>query len=152
MKEIRRIREETGIEIETFIHGAMCYCYSGQCLFSSILGGRSGNRGRCAQPCRLPYATKNQKECYPLSMKDMCTLEILPELLEAGIDSFKIEGRMKKSLRMQQALPLFIGNILIYIIAESPMRLLKPTGNSCPPCIAAEKGEKAIIIRRTAGI
>ena len=96
LKEIRRIREETGIEIETFIHGAMCYCYSGQCLFSSILGGRSGNRGRCAQPCRLPYTMKNQKECYPLSMKDMCTIEILPELIEAGIDSFKIEGRMKK--------------------------------------------------------
>lgn len=96
LKEIRRIREETGIEVETFIHGAMCYCYSGQCLFSSILGGRSGNRGRCAQPCRLPYTMKNQKECYPLSMKDMCTIEILPELIEAGIDSFKIEGRMKK--------------------------------------------------------
>ena len=96
LKEIRRIRKETGIEVETFIHGAMCYCYSGQCLFSSILGGRSGNRGRCAQPCRLPYTMKNQKECYPLSMKDMCTIELLPELIEAGIDSFKIEGRMKK--------------------------------------------------------
>ncbi len=96
LKEIRRIKEETGIEVETFIHGAMCYCYSGQCLFSSILGGRSGNRGRCAQPCRLPYAMKNQKECYPLSMKDMCTMELLPELIEAGINSFKIEGRMKK--------------------------------------------------------
>ena len=96
LKEIRRIKEETGIEVETFIHGAMCYCYSGQCLFSSILGGRSGNRGRCAQPCRLPYTMKNQKECYPLSMKDMCTIELLPELIEAGIDSFKIEGRMKK--------------------------------------------------------
>ncbi len=96
LNEIRRIKEETGIEVETFIHGAMCYCYSGQCLFSSILGGRSGNRGRCAQPCRLPYTTKNQKECYPLSMKDMCMIELLPELIEAGIDSFKIEGRMKK--------------------------------------------------------
>ncbi len=96
LKEIRRIKEETGIEVETFIHGAMCYCYSGQCLFSSMLGGRSGNRGRCAQPCRLPYTMKNQKECYPLSMKDMCTIELLPELIEAGIDSFKIEGRMKK--------------------------------------------------------
>lgn len=96
LKEIRKIKEETVIEVETFIHGAMCYCYSGQCLFSSILGGRSGNRGRCAQPCRLPYTMNNQKECYPLSMKDMCTIELLPELIEAGIDSFKIEGRMKK--------------------------------------------------------
>lgn len=97
LREIRRIKEVTGMEIECFIHGAMCYCYSGQCLFSSILGGRSGNRGRCAQPCRLPYTTPtNKKECYPLSLKDMCTIEDIPELLEAGIDSFKIEGRMKK--------------------------------------------------------
>ena len=96
LQEVRRIKEETGMEMETFIHGAMCYSYSGQCLFSSILGGRSGNRGRCAQPCRLPYSLKNQKECYPLSMKDMCTLDLIPELIEAGIDSFKIEGRMKR--------------------------------------------------------
>ena len=97
LAEIRRIKEVTGMEIECFIHGAMCYCYSGQCLFSSILGGRSGNRGRCAQPCRLPYSVPgNRKECYPLSLKDMCTIENIPELIEAGIDSFKIEGRMKK--------------------------------------------------------
>lgn len=97
LTEIRRIKEVTGMEIECFIHGAMCYCYSGQCLFSSILGGRSGNRGRCAQPCRLPYTTgTHPKECYPLSLKDMCTIEYIPQLLEAGIDSFKIEGRMKK--------------------------------------------------------
>lgn len=97
LKEIKRIKEYTEIEIESFIHGAMCYCYSGQCLFSSILGGRSGNRGRCAQPCRLPYRTEEGRgEYYPFSMKDMYTLEILPELIEAGIDSFKIEGRMKR--------------------------------------------------------
>lgn len=97
LEEIRRIKEVTGMEIECFIHGAMCYCYSGQCLFSSILGGRSGNRGRCAQPCRLPYTVGgNRRECYPLSLKDMCTIENIPELIDAGIDSFKIEGRMKK--------------------------------------------------------
>ncbi len=100
LKEIHQIKERTGLAIETFVHGAMCYCYSGQCLFSSILGGRSGNRGRCAQPCRLPYevrvAGKTSGECYPLSLKDMCTIEHIPELIEAGIDSFKIEGRMKK--------------------------------------------------------
>ena len=96
LQEIKEIKENVDIEIETFIHGAMCYCYSGQCLFSSILGGRSGNRGRCAQPCRLPYKSQSGSEEYPLSMKDMCTLSILPELIEAGIDSFKIEGRMKK--------------------------------------------------------
>nr|MCR5100396.1 U32 family peptidase [Butyrivibrio sp.] len=96
--ELREIRNE-GIEVEAFIHGAMCYCYSGACLFSSMIGPRSGNRGRCAQPCRLPYSYMNNKntgEEYPLSLKDMCVIDILPELLEAGIDSFKIEGRMKK--------------------------------------------------------
>ncbi len=96
LSEIRRIKEKTGLEIECFVHGAMCYCYSGQCLFSSILGGRSGNRGRCAQPCRLPYKVEKGPELYPLSLKDMCTIEHIPELIEAGIDSFKIEGRMKK--------------------------------------------------------
>lgn len=95
LAEIKAMKEEAGIEVETFIHGAMCYCYSGQCLFSSILGGRSGNRGRCAQPCRLPYQI-NHQECYPLSMKDLCTIQDLPALIEAGIDSFKIEGRMKR--------------------------------------------------------
>lgn len=103
LQEIKKIKEDTGIEIEVFVHGAMCYCYSGQCLMSSIIGGRSGNRGRCAQPCRLPYQVETaggnskKKEVYPLSMKDMCTLSILPDLIEAGVDSFKIEGRMKKA-------------------------------------------------------
>lgn len=100
LEELRQLKQETGLEIEAFIHGAMCYCYSGQCLFSSILGGRSGNRGRCAQPCRLSYRVEYQKqttkECYPLSLKDMCTIDHIPELIEAGIDSFKIEGRMKR--------------------------------------------------------
>ncbi len=104
LQEIVRIKERTGVAIETFVHGAMCYCYSGQCLFSSILGGRSGNRGRCAQPCRLPYRVSAERkgkrmiseEGYPLSLKDLCTIEMLPELIEGGIDSFKIEGRMKK--------------------------------------------------------
>lgn len=102
LREVLKIRQEAGVEVECFIHGAMCYCYSGQCLFSSILGGRSGNRGRCAQPCRLPYEILEGKqrlagEGYPLSLKDMCTLEYLPFLIGAGIDSFKIEGRMKRS-------------------------------------------------------
>ena len=101
LKEARKIKEQTGLEIECFIHGAMCYSYSGQCLFSSILGGRSGNRGRCAQPCRLPYRIFEGKERidgvdYPLSLKDMFTISYIPQLIEAGIDSFKIEGRMKK--------------------------------------------------------
>lgn len=100
LEEIKAIRQKADIELETFIHGAMCYSYSGQCLFSSILGGRSGNRGRCAQPCRLPYCVETDghrsREQYFLSLKDMCTLEHIPKLIQAGIDSFKIEGRMKK--------------------------------------------------------
>lgn len=100
--EIREICESTGMEVETFVHGALCYCYSGQCLFSSLIGGRSGNRGRCAQTCRLPFDMcrdgnyinkKNEK--YVLSLKDLCTLDILPDILEAGVCSLKIEGRMK---------------------------------------------------------
>ncbi len=90
LKEIAAIKRETGLELECFVHGAMCYCYSGKCLFSSFLGDRSGNRGRCAGTCRLPFNNK-----YPLSMKDMCTIALLPELIAAGIDSLKIEGRMK---------------------------------------------------------
>ncbi len=103
LQEIKTIRENTTLEIETFVHGALCYCYSGQCLMSSIIGGRSGNRGRCAQPCRMPYqfyseqeklSTKQEK--YLLSPKDINTIAIIPDLVEAGIDSFKIEGRMKR--------------------------------------------------------
>lgn len=97
MKEVTKIAEATNVEIESFVHGALCYCYSGQCLFSSFLGGRSGNRGQCAQPCRLLYQAEGEKKSqYLLSLKDICTLELIPEMAEAGIYSFKIEGRMKK--------------------------------------------------------
>ena len=102
LREIKEIHDETGAEIESFVHGALCYCYSGQCLFSSLIGGRSGNRGRCAQTCRLPFDVKqegktlnNKDERYVLSLKDLCTLDILPDLIEAGVYSMKIEGRMK---------------------------------------------------------
>ena len=109
LEEIRILKEQTGMALEVFIHGALCYCYSGQCLFSSYLGGRSGNRGRCAQPCRQPYtileekggryqdASKRMKQpAYPLSLKDLCVLPFLQDLMDARIDSFKIEGRMKR--------------------------------------------------------
>lgn len=103
LQEIAGIHERVDIEIESFVHGALCYCYSGQCLYSSLIGGRSGNRGRCAQPCRLPYdlyqnGTKINygAEKYLMSPKDMCTLDLIPDLIEAGVYSFKIEGRMKK--------------------------------------------------------
>lgn len=125
ISEIRRIHESfPELELECFIHGALCYCYSGQCLFSSLIGGRSGNRGTCAQPCRLPYEVllkegelggyeeclgkeghskcprsvkQAGKEQYPLSLKDLSTIHMIPELIDAGIDSFKIEGRMKSA-------------------------------------------------------
>ena len=106
-EEIAAIKRETGLEVEVFVHGALCVCYSGQCLYSSMIGGRSGNRGRCAQPCRLLYLKnedlggaksivdkKNARHF--LSPKDLNTIEILPRLIAAGADSLKIEGRMKR--------------------------------------------------------
>ncbi len=92
--EIRRARRETDLEIEVFVHGALCYCYSGQCLMSEVIGGRSGNRGMCAQPCRLPWNAPSVTGHF-FSTRDICTLTDIPDLIEAGIDSFKIEGRMK---------------------------------------------------------
>ncbi len=104
LEEIRKIREQVEIEIETFVHGALCYSYSGQCLFSSLAGGRSGNRGRCAQICRLPYEAwegekpiSNVEEPYLMNLKDLCGLQSLGELLDAGVCSLKIEGRMKNA-------------------------------------------------------
>lgn len=96
LAKMKRIHEETGMELEAFVHGALCYSYSGQCLFSSILGGRSGNRGRCAQPCRLPYTVEGKKDEYILSLKDMCGIKALDKLHDAGVYSLKIEGRMKQ--------------------------------------------------------
>lgn len=96
LAEMKRIHEETSMELEAFVHGALCYSYSGQCLFSSILGGRSGNRGRCAQPCRLPYTVEGKKDEYILSLKDMCGIKALDKLHDAGVYSLKIEGRMKQ--------------------------------------------------------
>lgn len=102
LKEIQYLKEKSNLELECFIHGAMCYCYSGQCLYSSVLGGRSGNRGRCAQPCRLPLKVIDDAKTetdyfYPLSMKDQETAGILDKLIKSSIDSFKIEGRMKRA-------------------------------------------------------
>lgn len=98
INEIRQMKQACpAMELECFVHGAMCYCYSGQCLMSSMIGGRSGNRGACAQPCRLPYDMETAGKTYPLSLKDLCAVQLIPELIEAGIDSFKIEGRMKNA-------------------------------------------------------
>ena len=108
LKEIKDIKKEIGddIKLEAFVHGSMCYCYSGACLMSSFIGGESGNRGRCKGPCRLPYSVganfrsprKGElREPYILSMKDMCALNSLQALISAGVSSFKIEGRMRQA-------------------------------------------------------
>lgn len=90
------ICERSEIEIESFVHGALCMCYSGQCAMSALIGGRSGNRGLCAQPCRLPYGVNGKAEHYPLSLKDSCLAENVPEMAEMGIACLKLEGRMKR--------------------------------------------------------
>ena len=97
LNELKEMHDSSSLEIETFIHGALCYSYSGRCLMSSLFGGRSGNRGKCAQPCRLPFSRdgRNSDLCL-LSMKDLCGADLLPELIETGIASLKIEGRMKQ--------------------------------------------------------
>lgn len=132
MKEVAKISEATDVEIESFVHGALCYCYSGQCLFSSFLGGRSGNRGQCAQPCRLLYqAEGDRKSQYLLSLKDICTLELIPEMAEAGIYSFKIEGRMKKpeyvagvvSMYRKYA-DLYLSGMKPYVVEEKDKEIL----------------------------
>ena len=98
LAELTALVSDGCVEVEAFIHGAMCYCYSGMCLFSGMIGGRSGNRGRCAQACRMPYGTATDPagQYYLLSMKDMCTIRDLPALVQAGVHALKIEGRMKK--------------------------------------------------------
>ena len=95
IENIKEIRKNTNIELETFIHGALCVSFSGQCVYSYLHGGRSANRGACAQPCRMEYS--GGKTNYPLSSKDLMTIDIIPDLIAVGIDSFKIEGRAKRS-------------------------------------------------------
>ncbi|MCK9198976.1 MAG: U32 family peptidase, partial [Bacilli bacterium] len=102
LQTIRKILDEVDIEVEVFAHGALCVCYSGECLLSSFIGKRSGNRGKCAQPCRLSYTLlcnneKVSEEKYLLSMKDLCTLDNLDEIIKSGVGALKIEGRMKSS-------------------------------------------------------
>ncbi|HHW04122.1 MAG TPA: U32 family peptidase [Thermoanaerobacterales bacterium] len=113
LEDIKEIKKETGLKIETFVHGALCFCYSGQCLMSSFIGARSGNRGQCAQPCRLPYTIVDNKarplseRLHFLSPRDLNMIEYLPELIEAGIDSFKIEGRLKRPEYVAQVTAIY---------------------------------------------
>ena len=136
--EMKRIREEADVELEAFVHGALCYSFSGQCLFSSILGGRSGNRGRCAQPCRLPYAVLDEnkkeykKESYVLSLKDLCGIEYLRQLRDAGVYSLKIEGRMKQASYAAGVVSFYRKYIdLERDVTKEDMQHLYELGNRC---------------------
>ncbi len=127
LKELCEIRAHSEVELECFIHGAMCYSYSGMCLMSSFLGGRSGNRGRCAGPCRQPYSAGGIKDSYLLSMKDLCTIDILDELINAGIASFKIEGRMKSPAYVYGVTGIY--RRCIDLITENKNESYRPSGN-----------------------
>ena len=136
--EMKKIKDEADIELEAFVHGALCYSFSGQCLFSSILGGRSGNRGRCAQPCRLPYAVLDEnkkeykKESYVLSLKDLCGIEYLQQLREAGVYSLKIEGRMKQASYAAGVVAFYRKYIdLEKQVSNEDMQHLYELGNRC---------------------
>lgn len=140
LQEIKEIIDHCDIEIETFIHGALCYSYSGQCLMSSLIGGRSGNRGRCAQPCRMKYSLLEDnktlvKEAYLLSLKDICSVEFLPELLACGIHSFKIEGRMKSPEYVASVVKTYkkyidlAGESASYKVEEEDLEVLKGVFN-----------------------
>ena len=143
LEEIQRIHDEVGVELESFIHGALCYCYSGQCLFSSIIGGRSGNRGRCAQPCRLPYAVLDEKhreykkDAYVLSLKDMCGIKDLRGLADAGVYSLKIEGRMKQIPYAAGVVSYYRKYIDLFLsgqetqVSEEDYRAVLALGNRC---------------------
>lgn len=138
VSEMKEIHEQTGVELEAFIHGALCYSYSGQCLFSSMLGGRSGNRGRCAQPCRLAYSVcdskkkEYKKESYVLSLKDLCGIEYLQQLREAGVYSLKIEGRMKQASYAAGVVSFYRKYIdLEKQVSKEDMKHLYELGNRC---------------------
>ncbi len=138
ISEMKRIKEEADVELEAFVHGALCYSFSGQCLFSSVLGGRSGNRGRCAQPCRLPYAVLDEnkkeykKESYVLSLKDLCGIEYLQQLRDAGVYSLKIEGRMKQASYAAGVVSFYRKYIdLEKQVSKEDMQHLYELGNRC---------------------
>lgn len=138
ISEMKKIRVEADVELEAFVHGALCYSFSGQCLFSSVLGGRSGNRGRCAQPCRLPYAVLDEnkkeykKESYVLSLKDLCGIEYLQKLREAGVYSLKIEGRMKQASYAAGVVSFYRKYIdLEKQVSKEDMKHLYELGNRC---------------------
>lgn len=130
LKEIRQFSKDCDLDLEAFVHGAMCYSVSGQCLFSSCLGERSANRGRCAGPCRLPYRLdkKGSHQQYLLSLKDLLAIDMLPVLSEAGVSSFKIEGRMKPPLYVATVTALYrkyLDKESDYVVEDFDRRLLE---------------------------
>ena len=131
LKEIRDMKKQTGLEMECFVHGALCYCYSGQCLLSSMIGGRSGNRGQCAQPCRLPYQTEGKKPADLMSLKDLCTIDILPELIDAGIDIVVVKSTQNQ---------YFIGSRLF----EYPELKMLTDAVASSKIISAKKSEELV--------
>lgn len=136
IEEVSEISHSTELEIESFVHGALCYSFSGQCLYSSMIGGRSGNRGQCAQPCRLPYKVQDKND-YFMSLKDICTLHEIPALIEAGVFSFKIEGRMKKPEYVASVTSMYRKYVDLYLangkknyrVLEEDMDLLRDIFN-----------------------
>lgn len=129
LSDIRRIKEETeDAELEIFVHGALCFCCSGQCQLSRYIGGRSGNRGTCAQPCRLEYRLDGKKG-YHLSPKDICTVDMIGELIEAGVSSLKIEGRLKSPEYVAAAVGIYRKYIDRYYDCRRPVSLEKNDRN-----------------------
>lgn len=163
LQEIRRMKEHTGLEIECFVHGALCYCYSGQCLMSSMIGGRSGNRGQCAQPCRLSYEALGGKPRDILSLKDLCTIKLLPQLIGAGIDSFKIEGRMKQPEYVYTVVSIYRKYVDLYFedgadnfqVSEEDMKLLQSAYRRrgyCEGYYEQHNGKNMISLKRPASV
>ena len=162
LAEIEYICANSNIEIEAFVHGAICISYSGQCLFSSSIGGRSGNRGKCAQPCRLPYELVDENSIsldkgYLLSPKDLCSLKYLPSLIKAGVTCFKIEGRMKTPEYVSVVTSIYRKYIDLalsdkpYIVDDSDIKKLMQVFNrgGFPPVISLVMKIKIMFIKRS---
>ena len=128
-EEIRYICENSPIEIEVFAHGALCMCYSGQCYLSAAIGGRSGNRGRCAQPCRQSYGYGRWENKYPLSLKDNCLVSYLKELSDMGVASLKLEGRMKRAEYVAAVTSVYRTAIDSGVVTPEMMRTLTAAFN-----------------------
>lgn len=151
--ELVRVAQEWDVEVETFAHGALCVCYSGQCFMSSLIGGRSANRGLCAQACRLPYELRNralQKQLpspgeHLLSPQDLCVIDLLPELVEAGVSSLKVEGRMKSPEYVQAVVGVYRA-VLDRVLAEAQRRDENaPTSDLWPDSVRATSAERRVL-------